>query len=72
MNKKIELIAAATNISVRQVLNTIELFDGGATIPFVARYRKERTGGLDEEQLEDILKQNEYFTDIIILSKKRR
>ncbi|MDD2386714.1 MAG: Tex family protein [Bacteroidales bacterium] len=65
MNKKIELIAAVTNIPVRQILNTLELFDGGATIPFVARYRKERTGGLDEEQLESIRKQNEYFTDII-------
>ena len=65
MNKKIELLAAVTNIPVRQILNTLELFDGGATIPFVARYRKEKTGGLDEEQLESIRKQNEYFTDII-------
>ncbi|MDD2635574.1 MAG: Tex family protein [Bacteroidales bacterium] len=65
MDKKIELISAVTNISVRQIINTIELFDGGATIPFVARYRKEKTGGLDEEQLENIRKHNEYFTDII-------
>ncbi len=65
MDNKIELIAAVTNIPVRQILNTLELFDGGATIPFVARYRKEKTGGLDEEQLESIRKQNEYFTDII-------
>lgn len=65
MDKKIELIAASTLVSPRQIINTLELFDGGATLPFVARYRKEKTGGLDEEQLENIRKQNEYFTELI-------
>jgi uncharacterized protein len=65
MDKKIELIAASTSVSPRQIINTLELFEGGATLPFVARYRKEKTGGLDEEQLENIRKQNEYLTDLI-------
>src|ERR687885_989066 len=49
-----EHIAGTLNIRPAQVAATIELFDAGNTIPFVARYRKERTGGLDEEQLREI------------------
>jgi len=41
-------IAEELNISIKQVEATIELLDGGATIPFISRYRKERTGSLDE------------------------
>ncbi|MFW6135863.1 MAG: Tex family protein [Chloroflexota bacterium] len=44
-------IAAELNIAERQAAAAIELFDAGNTLPFIARYRKERTGGLDEEQL---------------------
>ena len=52
MNKTIHtLIAQLTGISVRQVEQTILLLDEGATIPFISRYRKERTGGLDELQI---------------------
>lgn len=47
-------IAAQLAIRVPQVAATIELLDGGNTIPFIARYRKEVTGGLDEEQLRAI------------------
>ena len=65
MEKIIRLISGITGISTRHVANTVELINGGATIPFIARYRKERTGGLDEEQIEQILKQNVYFTDLI-------
>ncbi|NLE01557.1 MAG: hypothetical protein GX640_16960, partial [Fibrobacter sp.] len=36
------------NFQEFQVKNTLELFDEGATVPFIARYRKERTGSLDE------------------------
>ena len=39
-----------------QVKSTIGLFDDGATVPFIARYRKEVTGNLDEEQIEILLK----------------
>lgn len=45
------LIAQQTNISEKQVRNTIQLFDEGATLPFISRYRKEATGGLDEVQI---------------------
>ncbi|HEX6289974.1 MAG TPA: Tex family protein [Herpetosiphonaceae bacterium] len=44
-------IATQLNLRPEQVAATIELFDDGNTLPFIARYRKERTGGLDEEQL---------------------
>lgn len=48
------LIARQTGISEKQVRNTIQLFDEGATLPFIARYRKEATGGLDEVQIGEI------------------
>ena len=47
-------IAKALNLRPTQVSAAIELFDEGATIPFIARYRKEATGTLDEEQLRQV------------------
>ncbi len=47
-------IAKALNIRPTQVAATIELLDEGATVPFIARYRKEATGTLDEEQLRQV------------------
>ena len=47
-------IAKALNLRPEQVAAAIELLDEGATIPFIARYRKERTGTLDEEQLRQV------------------
>ena len=44
-------IAEALNLSPRQVEKTIELLEGGATVPFIARYRKEATGSLNEVQI---------------------
>lgn len=44
-------IAGLLNLQIRQVASTIELLDGGATVPFIARYRKEATNGLDEVQI---------------------
>ncbi len=49
-------IAAELNIRPSQVAATIELFDEGNTLPFIARYRKEQTGMLDEEQLRQLKK----------------
>jgi len=49
--KHIREIAAQLNLSSKQVAATIELFDAGDTLPFIARYRKEVTGGIDEELL---------------------
>ena len=48
------LIAATLGVAVWQANRTIELLEEGATIPFISRYRKERTGGLDEVQIENI------------------
>lgn len=50
----INSIAKSLGIQVSQVENTVELLDEGATMPFIARYRKERTGSLDEVQIGDI------------------
>ncbi len=49
-----QYIATQTTIPERQVRSTIQLLDDGATLPFIARYRKEATGGLDEVQIADI------------------
>ena len=45
------IIASQLNLGVRQVENTIELLEAGATVPFIARYRKEATGNLNEVQI---------------------
>ena len=63
-NHIISLIAKSLNIRENQVKNVIELFEGGATIPFVARYRKERTNNLDEVALAEIQKLNQYYSDL--------
>ncbi|MGE5409349.1 MAG: Tex family protein [Clostridiales bacterium] len=56
------IIANELKVKVDQVKEVIELFKDGATIPFIARYRKERTGGLDEEQLREIEDRLNYIT----------
>lgn len=48
------MISAALGISEKQIAHTLNLLDDGATIPFISRYRKEMTGGLDEVQIEAI------------------
>ena len=54
-----QLIAAKLEISRKSVMGTLRLLDDGCTIPFIARYRKEHTGSLDEVQIEQI--SNEYI-----------
>lgn len=58
------MIATALQIAVHQVENTLSLLNGGATIPFISRYRKEATGGLDEVQIGAIKEQYTKLTDI--------
>ena len=58
------LIAQQLNLQERAVDNTLTLLDEGCTIPFISRYRKERTGGLDEVQIVAISTQYERFKDI--------
>jgi uncharacterized protein len=54
MQKIIRQIAAEIRVQERQVEAAVDLLDGGATVPFVARYRKEATGGLDDVQLREL------------------
>ena len=55
MNKQqIQIIANSVGVMTHQVQSTINLFDEGGTVPFIARYRKEATGSLDEVQILDI------------------
>ncbi|HET7436598.1 MAG TPA: Tex family protein [Thermoanaerobaculia bacterium] len=48
-------IAAELNLRIEQIERTLELHEGGGTVPFIARYRKEATGNLDEVQIQQIL-----------------
>lgn len=61
-------VATALSIAEKQVARTLELLEGGATIPFISRYRKEATGGLDEVQIENI--RNAY--DKLVETVKRK
>lgn len=69
MNENIvKEICLELNIKEFQVKNTLELLEGGATIPFIARYRKEATGTLDENQISKI---NEVYTYQVNLLKRK-
>lgn len=57
-------VAEAAQLPFKSVQNTLELLGEGATIPFISRYRKERTGGLDEVQIALIQKQSEAFREL--------
>lgn len=58
------LISKTLNIPVKQVQATLDLLDDGCTIPFISRYRKEATGGLDEVQIADIGEQQVKLLEI--------
>ena len=64
MNIFTKIIADALSLPERGVENTLELLEENCTIPFISRYRKERTGGLDEVQVSDIALMREKLTDI--------
>ncbi len=57
-------IAAELKVETRQIESAVELFDGGATVPFVARYRKEHTGGLDDTQLRYLEERLSYLREL--------
>lgn len=63
-----QLIAAELKLPVHRIENTLKLLTGGATIPFISRYRKEATGGLDEVQIGDIHTRYEKLCE---LSKRK-
>ncbi|MCM1984831.1 Tex family protein [Lyngbya confervoides] len=58
------LIAQELQVSTQQVHSALALLAEGATVPFIARYRKERTGGLDEVQLRAIAERHTYLTEL--------
>jgi uncharacterized protein len=62
------LISDKLSISTGQVEQTVNLLDGGATIPFISRYRKEMTGGLDEVQIGDI---KDHYDKLCELAKRK-
>jgi uncharacterized protein len=64
INKHIDIIAAQLGIDKRSVKNTAELLSEGGTIPFIARYRKERTGSLDEVQIGYIFMQLKRLSEL--------
>ena len=68
MEKVVERIALELGIKKHQVQNTINLIDEGNTIPFIARYRKEVTGNLDDEKLRQL---NERLVYLRNLSKRK-
>ncbi len=57
----VRTLARELSLAPAQVSRTLELFDAGNTLPFVARYRKEVTGGLDEVQLRDLRERADYL-----------
>ena len=59
-----KLIAQSLQLGIEAVVNTLTLIDEGCTIPFISRYRKERTGGLDEVQIAAISDHYERLKDI--------
>lgn len=62
------LISDTLSLTDRRVRNTLELLDGGATVPFISRYRKERTGSLDEVQIAAI---QEQYDKLKTISKRK-
>ncbi len=63
-----KLISESLSLTARQVCNTLELLDSGATVPFISRYRKERTGSLDEVQIAAI---QEQYDKLKTISKRK-
>ena len=61
----IKSIASDLGISDKQVITVLELLSDGNTIPFIARYRKEATGALDEESIRKINEVYEYQVNLL-------
>ena len=64
----VKTIASKLGLHLWQVENCINLFEDGATIPFISRYRKERTGGLDEVAIAEI----RHYSELYTLMQKRK
>jgi uncharacterized protein len=64
LTKIIDYVIEITGLKRTQVENCVELLQGGATVPFIARYRKEMTGELDEVRIREIEEQYDYFCEL--------
>ena len=64
MNQFTKLIAAQLNLKEQAVENTLALLEEGCTIPFISRYRKEKTGNMDEVNIEAIAQANEKLSEM--------
>ena len=64
MQQIVRQLAAEIKVSEQQVRAAVELLDGGATVPFIARYRKEVTGGLDDIQLRELEARLSYLREL--------
>jgi len=64
-NNIIEQLASTLKISTKQIEEVLSLLSEGATIPFIARYRKERTGNLNEDQIRAIEEQYKYQENLL-------
>jgi len=64
MKKIIRQVASELRVGEHQVQAAVELLDGGATVPFIARYRKEATGGLDDVQLRELQYRLGYLREL--------
>ena len=64
LNKIFQQIAAELKVRIEQVSAAVSLLDGGATVPFVARYRKEATGGLDDVHLRELEQRLGYLREL--------
>ena len=62
--KYLQHIAGDLSLSLKQIISISELHNEGSTIPFIARYRKEATGNLDEVAIGQVIDQIKYFTDL--------
>ena len=60
----INFIQSKTNFPEKGIQNTVELLNQDCTVPFISRYRKEKTGNLDEVQIADIVKYKNLFEDL--------
>lgn len=60
-----ELIAKKLGLQLKQVAHTIDLLNSGATIPFISRYRKEATGGLNEVQVAQVKDENDRLQELV-------
>ena len=64
MQTIIQSIASELSVQTSQVQAAVDLLDGGATVPFIARYRKEATGGLDDIQLRELQTRLGYLREL--------